>query len=559
VLEVALERRIRFWLIFCIAALTLVVNPWNYFDPINLPKLFVLAVSAFSIFGNLIPAFRRVLSSELRSLVYGVIGFVVILFLVLFTSSSSKWGQVYGDYGRNTGLLAYFSLALLLLSAVFVSNRSFVERLMWALIVTGIANAVYGFFQWAKMDPIEWNNPYNPIVGTLGNPNFASAHLGIASIASLALTLALNQKLLVRSALVSNIGLSLFVILKSDSSQGLLIFGLGSVVIFYFRFLASIKLVALKIAYLGAAFVGVILGIFGLLNKGPLAAYMYQVSVTYRGDYWRAGWKMTLENPLLGVGLDSYGSWYRFYRNEAAALRRGPDVTSNSAHNVFLDISSNGGFLLLLAYIVILGLIVRSGWRILRKISRYDAIGIALVTSWLAYLVQSLFSINQLGLAVWGWVMGGAIIGYDLYKDRPDTKITKRVKPIHREQVSASSVITGTAGLVLGVALAIWPSYKDINFKSALQGGNPDNIEKITQSFPKLNYYNVYASGVFLESEGFEEAALRMTRSAIENNPRDFNSWKILLQNPKISETERAEAIANMKALDPFNNTLDKP
>jgi O-antigen ligase len=557
VLEVALERRIRFWLIFCVGALTLVVNPWNYLDPINLPKLFVLAVSAFAIFGSLVPAFRRAIGSEFTSLVYGVIGFVVILFLVLFTSSSSKWGQIYGDYGRNTGLLAYFSLALLLLSAVFVSNRSFVERLMWALIVTGIANAIYGIFQWANLDPIEWNNPYNPIVGTLGNPNFASAHLGIASLASLALALAINQKLLVRVVLASNIGLSFFVILKSNSSQGLLIFGLGSVVIIYFRFLASIKFVALKIAYWGAVLVGVIMGIFGLLNKGPLAAYLYQVSVTYRGDYWRAGWKMTVENPLLGVGLDSYGNWYRFYRNETAALRRGPDVTSNSAHNVFLDISSNGGFLLLLAYLVMFGLIVRSGWRILRKNSGYDPIGMALVTSWLAYLVQSLISINQLGLAVWGWVMGGAIIGYDLYKDRPDAKISKKVKPIDRQQVSASSAITGTLGLALGITIAIWPSTQDINFRNALQGGDPEKIEKAVRSFPGHNYYYDYAAQIFVQNK-LEDKALGLTRDAITKNPRDFNAWKVFISNPKISETERAEAIAKMKALDPFYNTSDK-
>jgi hypothetical protein len=426
---------------------------------------------------------------------------------------------------------------------------------MWALIVTGISNAVYGVFQWAELDPISWENPYDPIVGTLGNPNFTSAHLGMASLASLAIALSRSEKLVFKVALFLNIGLSLFVISQSTSSQGLLIFALGFVVIFYFRFIASLKLVAIKLLYWAGAFFGVMVGVLGILNKGPVASYLYQASITYRGDYWRAGWKMTLENPLLGVGLDSYGSWYRFYRNEAATLRRGPDVTSNSAHNVFLDISSNGGFLLLAAYLAIFALIIKSGWRIIRKSDGYDPIGIALVTSWLAYLVQSLISINQLGLAVWGWVMGGAIIGYDLYKDRPDGKIVKTKSPTNRQQVSASSAILGTLGLASGIAIAIWPSAQDINFRSALQGGDPTRIESAAKSFPGHNYYYNYSSQIFL-TNNLEDKALELSRIAVAKNPRDFNAWKTLIDNPKISSSEKADAIKKMKELDPFNNTL---
>lgn len=554
-LSTALEKRLKNSILFSVVIVTLVIDPLLHSDSFGLPKLLLLVSSSFFIFGNLLPVFRRTISCELRGIIFGVLSFILVLFLAFGFSSSSKWGQIYGDYGRNTGLLAYFSLALLLLSAIFVSNRSFVQRLMWALIVTGISNAVYGLFQWAELDPISWNNPYDPIVGTLGNPNFTSAHLGMASLASLAIALSRSEKLVLKVALFLNIGLSLFVISQSTSSQGLLIFALGFVVIFYFRFIASLKLVAIKFLYWAGAFFGVMVGVLGILNKGPLASYLYQASVTYRGDYWRAGWKMTLENPLLGVGLDSYGSWYRFYRNEAATLRRGPDVTSNSAHNVFLDISSNGGFLLFVAYLAIFALIIKSGWRIIRKSDSYDPISIALVTSWLAYLVQSLISINQLGLAVWGWVMGGAIIGYDLYKDRPDGKIVKTNSPTNRKQVSASSAILGTLGLASGIAIAIWPSAQDINFRSALQGGDPTRIESAAKSFPGHNYYYNYSSQIFL-TNNLEDKALELSRIAVAKNPRDFNAWKTLIDNPKISSSEKADAIKKMKELDPFNNTL---
>jgi O-antigen ligase len=67
---------------------------------------------------------------------------------------------------------------------------------------------------------------------------------------------------------------------------------------------------------------------------------------------------MTIDNPIFGVGLDSYGDWYRRSRTIEATLRRGPDVTSNAAHNAFLDISSYGGFPLVLIYIVLIILVI---------------------------------------------------------------------------------------------------------------------------------------------------------------------------------------------------------
>jgi O-antigen ligase len=551
----ALERRIQSLVIFCVVVMTLIVTPWMNLDPINLPKFLVLVVCGLALLGNLALSVKRLVASEAKVLVVAVLVFVVGLLLSFFVSGAGVLPQAYGAYGRNTGLLTYLSLAAMLFGVVFVSNLSFVRKLIWALIATGMVNAVYGLAQWADLDPVDWSNPYNPIVGTLGNPNFTSAHLGIAGLASLAMLLGRGASLVVRVVLSVKIGLSLFVISQSDSSQGLLVFALGATVVLYFKFVDGLKVSFIKYMYWGITSGLGVVGVLGILNMGPLASYLYQDSVTYRGDYWRAGWKMTLDNPLFGVGLDSYGDWYRFSRTEAAALRRGPDVTSNSAHNVFLDISSNGGFFLLIAYLLIIGLVIRSAVRVLRKPGGFDAIGVGLVSAWLAYLAQSIISINQLGLAIWGWVLGGAIIGYDFYKDRPDLPRAKRKAWKRPEQVPASVVITGALGLVMGFVVSIFPVLKDISFRSALSSGDRTRIESVAKTFPQDSYTFIFASGVLLENS-FEIEALELARRATEVNPRDFNAWKMLILNPKVGETEKATAIAKMKELDPFNNTL---
>ena len=324
--------------------------------------------------------------------------------------------------------------------------------------------------------------------------------------------------------------------------------------IFYFRFLNSLHVVARSGYWLLALAVSII-GTVGILNKGPLASLLYQDSVTYRGDYWQAGWKMTLENPLFGVGLDSYGNWYRFARTEAAALRRGPDIISNSAHNVFLDISSNGGLLLLTTYLLIFGLIFRSALRVLKKLQNFDAVGVGLVSAWFAYVIQSVISINQLGLAIWGWVLGGAIIGYDLYRDRPDAPRLSVKKSGRPEQVPAVLVLTGTLGLVIGLMVSIWPLAQDSSFRSALESGDGAKIEAAAKQFPRNNFYYIYSAQILQENK-IEDKALDLTRLAIASNPRDFAAWKLLAANPKSSESEKAAAIAKMKELDPFNKTL---
>ncbi len=550
-LTAVLERRIQNLIFFALLGMTLLVTPWMSLDPINLPKYFVLVVTGFALLGNLMPYLKLIWRTKSKPILIGTSSFTIAL-LCVFLSHFGAVSQLHGTYGRNTGLLSYLCLGILLVSVVIVSTRSFTKRILSVLLVTGVFNAGYGVIQLLGLDPANWSGPYGNIVGTLGNPNFVSALLGISSIVALSMVFG-ELKIIPKLFLILFILVSILVITESTSNQGLLIFALGAGLVIYFKGFRSRK-------YLGPLYFlvycsSIVIGALGVLNKGPLSSYLYQTSVTYRGDYWRAGWKMTIDNPIFGIGLDSYGDWYRFYRNEAAALRRGPDVTSNSAHNVFLDISSNGGFLLLSAYLLIIGLIFKSSIKILKRSKNYDVVGIGLVVSWLAYLIQSVISINQLGLAIWGWVLGGAIIGYDIHYERVKTPKAKRVPGKRPEQVPANVVITGSLGLVVGVSISIWPVVQDVSFRSALQSGNATKIISVVNQHPGNTYFFNYAGDVLLRNK-LEDQALELARKSIEMNPRDFNGWKLLTSNPKLDTAEREKAIAQMKKLDPFNNTL---
>jgi O-antigen ligase len=100
--------------------------------------------------------------------------------------------------------------------------------------------------------------------------------------------------------------------------------------------------------------IGAISVVSDMLQKSPWAPFIYKSSITYRGDFWRAGWNMTLDNPLLGVGFDGFRDNYRLHQDLDTALRPIPDAVVDSAHNVFLDISTAGGFPLLFVYIILI-------------------------------------------------------------------------------------------------------------------------------------------------------------------------------------------------------------
>ena len=544
----ALEARISkivFWVLLLVAV---VVTPWWNLDPINLPKLLVLSAGVLFLVGNVGFAALRGLG---RGQGFLYLSFVVIVFLSSLIGKRYFFGQFYGDFGRMTGALCYAVLLLLFVSLAASGSGVVAKRVVLALALAGVVNLVYALVQHLGWDPVDWSNPYNPILGTFGNPNFISAFLGIVASVGIVYLIDSGTRWVFRLVILGCVGLAIFLIDASVSVQGFGVITGGLVLALYMRFVHGKKLVY-RASYQVVVVVGFLFLLLGTLQRGPLKGVAYQASVTYRGDYWRAGIEMLMKHPFLGVGMDSYGDYYRASRTEAAALRRGPDVVSNSAHNVFLDIASNGGFLLLFAYVGILGLVIYSAWSLLKKMNGYDPLVVALVVAWVGYIGQSAISINQNGLATWGWAMGGVIVGL---KNSGYSGVVSAKKVDYRE-VPASRVIGGSVGLVVGLVLALPIFIKDVQFRSALQSLDAARIEKVATGFPATSYYLDYAAGTLARNKGLEDVGLRLAKEAAKLNPRDFSAWQLIYSNPKVSLVDRADAVLKMKALDPFNMTI---
>jgi hypothetical protein len=285
---------------------------------------------------------------------------------------------------------------------------------------------------------------------------------------------------------------------------------------------------------------------------------LYKDSVTYRGDYWQAGWKMTVDHPLFGVGMDSYGDWYRRSRTLAATLRRGPDTTSNAAHNVFLDISSYGGFPLLIIYVALMALVVISAIKVLTRSKGFNPVFAGLIGGWVAFQAQSIISINQIGLAIWGWVLSGLTIGYEI-----NTRNVVVVETVAKKgrvagkpaQSSAGSVVAMFVAFVLGVLVGMPPYVASAKFKSALETSNPIVVQQAAYIWP-IDSSRMIQVAVTLNDNKLEAQGLQVALDATKKFPDNYSVWAVLDLMKSATAEQKAQAQKEMKRLDPLNPNL---
>jgi O-antigen ligase len=222
----------------------------------------------------------------------------------------------------------------MLTTAIYFRIAS-IRRLSLYALITGTLLTIYGLMQISGVDFIAWNNPYNAIISTVGNPNFAAAIMAIMAIIIFAPALNSDFSKTTRSISLILTSIIVYTIYLSNARQGLLTFLIGYGI--YSIVWAFIK--SKKLGYLFAT-TGIIASIFsilGMLQIGPLTSLLYKGSVTVRGYYWRAGIQMLQENPFFGVGLDNYGSYFKEYRETSYSLKYGFDITSSAAHNSYIQ------------------------------------------------------------------------------------------------------------------------------------------------------------------------------------------------------------------------------
>lgn len=549
------------------AALTaILVVSGSVTDPVNAPKLVTLGLVGGAAFGITLATFGRI---QFRSV--SKLATLALLFLVSATSatlfSESPWSQnLYGMYGRNNGLIAYLFLTLVLFSASILIQQSSFDSVAKALIAAGVINILYCGWVIIFGDFIGWSNPYGNILGTFGNPNFIGAFLGIFLSAFVAFALSPKQSYLWKWSLLFVVPITLFEIIDSNAIQGRVVAagGLALVAFSYLRFKAS-KLI-LCVYSITASIVGVFAAL-GALQIGPLSQYIYKTSVSLRGQYWLAGWNAGENHPFTGVGMDAFGDWYRRIRDPQAIVLPGVNTVVNTAHNVFMDMFAFGGWPLLITYIA---LVSYSGYALVRtflRLEKFDGTFIAISVAWVGYQIQSIISINQIGLAIWGWLLGGILIAYEkstriqVSLEEAGKVNSKKSQARVSSKLDSQILLSSFTSALVGLIVVLPPFVSDTKWKSAMFSQSlPQLEESMDSSYFNPQNTNRYLLNIqSLEQSNLPDLAHKYALQAVAWNPQSYELWRVLYFISKSTPQDKERALAKMRELDPLNPDVTAP
>lgn len=416
-----------------------------FLDPINWPKQIALfAVAVYLLARTLLRGLYQ--SRRIRSIELLVFSIVILAWITpQFFSRNDLTRFLWGTFGRNNGFVTQLSL----LAIAFVSYRLFLkgfrveEFLKWSFIAI-FSSSIYGLAQFLGFDPIPWSKK-NEVFSFFGNTNFASAIFGIGFSIYLVILFGLNGKLsrkLVITYSVMAVSI-LFVLAQTNSIQG---YGgvLITAVLLIMRRIAYWRRLAALIIFIFALPI-TFLVFLGLAGVGPLGASLFQYTLQLRFYYWLAGIRMGMDHFWTGVGVDSYGDFYRDYRPLDVIAITGPDLTTNNAHNPLIQIFATVGFPgFAIVTTLLLFVAVMAFWVIFKGEGTYDhssSLAVIFLSAW----AMAFISIDNISIAIWNWVLLGAVVG-SIFCQKNSISM-KKTKESERPYAPFSQLISAIIGI----------------------------------------------------------------------------------------------------------------
>jgi hypothetical protein len=195
----------------------------------------------------------------------------------------------------------------------------------------------------------------------------------------------------------------------------------------------------------------------------------------------------------------------------------------------------------------------------LRK-KEFDPLFVALAAAWIGYQLQSIVSINQIGVGIWGWLFSGALISYETITRSGDseenTMYGGRATKVKNSKSDRTGILLGVIPFALvGSLVALPPALNDIRFRNAIQNASAQELISAANSWPRDPFRMVNVANI-LENNKLHVEAKKMADLAVQTNPNSYDSWRILSMLTNSSAAEKANAIAQMRRLDPRNVEL---
>ncbi len=526
-------------------------------DPINLPKMFVLVLSGAAVLGLVLPALFTFRKPAIKNQKVGLIliGLFSIGLLVSASATDVKYTAIFGEYHRNNGALSYLAMLILMLGSAIVFNLKSSGKFFISFAATGMFVAVYGTLQVMGLDPVSWVIQYNPIVTTLGNPNFTSGFLGLSGIALLMSILISNNNNL-KALYVAGLLLDVFILFKSGSIQGVMGLAIGASVIVVTKFWITSarhgKIAAITVIIFSAPI------FLALMNIGPLASKIYQGTLKNRFDYWSAALSMFKDHPIFGVGIDRFGEYYREYALQNQVVQG--QITDN-AHSIYLQLLATGGLVTFIPYLLIVVFITFIGISALFKATEQEKLLISGVLGiWLATIAINLVTVDSLGVGVWFWITGGVLISISSphFNVRNDVKAKSKTTTEEFPSGYLAAAVCSILALMILIP-QVNKSQTLLDLKKTLPGlSSQDYVAKVIDAFDPAETNTQFL--IQLSDLAFRQGAisdgLKMVDRVNEIDTRSYygNYFAAVVYETADKRSKAIKYRERLQELDPWNN-----
>jgi O-antigen ligase len=469
---------------------------------------------------------------------------------------------VFGENFRRNGLLMIISFLIIYVGAIKFVNFHQISKFFNTVLITSLVVGGYGLLQITKNDFIVWSNP-NAIITTLGNTNFAGAVMAILLILCFGQLFLSSTKTYKTLTLTTTMLILLITIRATQARQAIIILLIGTLILALFLIYDKNNKIG-KILFSMLIPVG-LLSVLGMLQIGPLQDLLYKGSLSIRGYYWRAGLKMFTENPFFGVGIDNYGKFFKEVREVNYSLNYGFSITSSNAHNTIIQYFATGGFLVGFSYLILQIITLYCALKlILRSHKDEKKVAITIFAAWAAFQAQSLISIENIGVGIWGWILSGSLIG--LYFSDNESLNSKQIVDKKSVQIDwKSSLVSGVSILVaIFLVIQLYSGEKNTYLsQSYLAPGSTDPAIKesfnnyasraLNSTFIDNDYKNIVLSSKF--DMGYRDEALKGLEEIIKVDPRNIDTLLLLSRaNETLGNIEKAITYKKkIIELDPWN------
>lgn len=530
VLKIGTNRPISNSFYICLTLITIgFITTWV--DPINMPKFLILGLLASLIFIENLSFLeflniRKVKSRVMVLNLYSLIFFVGLLLIsALFTNSFHK--AFLGETQRQNGFLTYLFLSVIYIYLVLNFTQKDFRKFFNFIGIISLVVFGYGILQILHRDFVGWTTS-GGIFSTLGNSNFA----GVVFVILLLLNISayFNFKQSFKKYFYLPLILSSVICIRySNARQAMLSFVIATIFISIPYFYSKSRVLGRVSLFLTIPTMLVIS--IGIFNHGPLSSYLYKGTIKVRQFYWEASINMFLNKPFIGVGIDSYGDYFKEFRDKNYPLNYGWDLTSTNAHNVFLQFLSTAGIFVTVAYLLFVVSVTYLGFSLIRKLSvSKKSIYTLILGGWLVYVIQSLVSIDNVGISIWGWTCAGLLVaGF--------REIESEVKPNSNHLSPYLKLLLKPLITIPVLVMALFVSQVQSNvakirflYKPTESSTTATFIEKSKQVLSMKFLDPDYRTniGAYLLDYGQYDDGLKILTKSLRDNPRDLYALGVL-------------------------------